>query len=424
MEGDFMNCKEFKEKISLYIDNKLTDKEAAEFEDHLNKCENCRIKLENTKNIIKIVKDTPLEKLPEGYCEKLNYKLMEEKAKNKWNWKRITAIAATFVVLIGATFIFSNLGMGGAKTSNDMGFMEEAAEEPAFNVDTPEEEPLIMESPGDYGEAEEAQQDDALREEMGFTASTDGEKNVGIASEDSNFRDRELKIIKTGSLEIETSFYDEYVEKIESIVRDNKGYIENMETYTNNYYYDSSNNKIKLRNGRFTIRIPNEAFQSVFDFLKGEGELIQESINENDVTKYYYEIDNKVKNLEVQEERLRELMSKAENVTEIMEIERELTRIRSEIDNLKMNLSDIDDRAAMSTIHLGVREIEDKGKIQPVDENVWSEAKESFTRSINRMINFSENTFISLVGFLPVLTLIIIVLFVVWIIIKKIFKKK
>jgi predicted nucleic acid-binding Zn-ribbon protein len=131
-----------------------------------------------------------------------------------------------------------------------------------------------------------------------------------------------------------------------------------------------------------------------------------------------------VKNLEAQEERLRELMSEAENVTEIMEIERELTRIRSEIDNLKMNLSDIDDRASMSTIHLGVREIEDEGRIQPVDENIWSEAKESFTRSINRMINFMENTFISFVGFIPVLAVLILAVFIVWIIIKKIFKKK
>ncbi len=408
-----MNCRECKEKISLYIDNELTDKEAAEFEEHLRVCDNCRVEFENTKYIIDTVNNMPLEKLPEGYCEKLHDKLIEKKSKNKWNWKRITAIAATFVVLIGATFIFSNLGLGGGKASNDMGFMEEAAEAP--------QEAPTMESPADY---EEAEQEDALREEMGFTAGSDGEKNVGIASEDTNYRDRELKIIKTGSLEVETSEYDNFVDNIESIVRDNNGYIENMETYTNNYYYDSSNNKIKLRTGRFTIRIPNEAFQSVFDYLKGEGELIQESINENDVTKHYYEIDNKVKNLEVQEERLRELMGQAENVTEIMEIERELTRIRSEIDNLKMNLSDIDDRASMSTIHLGLREIEDRGRIQPVDENIWSEAKESFTRSINRMINFIENSFISFVGFIPVLVVLILVLFIVWTIIKKIFKKK
>src|SRR6056297_1172527 len=414
MEGDFMNCKECKEKISLYIDNELTDKEAAEFEEHLKECDNCRVEFENTKSIVETVKNMPLEKLPEGYCEKLNNKLIEKKKiKNKWNWRRITAIAATFVVLIGAVFIFSNLDMGRGKTSNDMGFMEEAAEEePA----APAEGPVA-----DYGEVEYEQ---ALDDEMGFTGSEEESKDAGVASKEDNYRDRELKIIKTGSLEVETAKYDEYVDKIETIVSDNNGYIENMETYTHNYYYDNDNNRVKLRNGRFTIRIPNEAFQSVFDYLKDEGELIQETINVNDVTKQYYEIDNKVKNLEVQEERLRELMSKAENVTEIMEIERELTRIRNEIDNLKMNLSDIDDRASMSTIHLGVREIEDKGKIQPVDENVWSEAKESFTRSINRMINFSENTFISLVGFLPVLTLIIIVLFVVWIIIKKIFKKK
>src|SRR6056297_2315764 len=407
MEGDFMNCKEFEERISLYIDKKLTDKEAAEFEEHLNKCENCRINLENTKTIVEIVRDTPLEKLPEGYCEKLHYKLIEKKPKNRWNWKRITAIAASFVVLLGATFAFSNLGMGG-KSSDDMGFMEELAEEPGF----PKEAPVVeSEAPGFTSESsadyEEAEYDEALREEMGFSGTTDGNKNVGIASEDKNYRDKELKIIKTGTLEIETSEYDTYVEKIKSIVSDNNGYIENMETYTNNYYYDNNNNKVKLRNGRFTVRIPNEAFQSVFVYLKDEGELIQESINENDVTRNYYEIDNKVK-----------------NVTEIMQIENELSRIRSQIDNFKMNLSDIDNRASMSTIYLGVIEIEDKGRIQPVDENIWSEAKESFTRSINRMINFMENTFISFIGFLPVLILMIIILFIVWILVKKIFNKE
>ncbi len=408
-----MNCRECKEKISLYIDNELTDKEAAKFEEHLRECDNCRIEFENIKSIVETVNNMPLEKLPEGYCEKLHDKLIEKKSKNKWNWKRITAIAATFVVLLGATFIFSNLGLGGGKTSNDMGIMEEAAEAP--------QEAPTMESPADYGEAE---QDEALREEMGFNGAADGEKNVGIASEDTNYRNRELKIIKTGSLEVETSEYDKFVNNIESIVRDNNGYIENMETYTNNYYYDNNNDKVKLRNGRFTIRIPNEAFQSVFDYLKGEGELIQESINEDDVTRQYYEIDNKVKNLEVQEERLRELMDQAENVTEIMEIESELTRIRSEIDNLKMNLSDIDNRASMSTIHLSVREIKDETRIQPVDENIWSRAKENFTRSINRIINLLENSFISLIGFIPILLVILVAIYIIWIIVKKVFKKK
>jgi len=407
-----MNCRECKDKISLYIDKELTEKEALEFEEHLRECDDCRLEYESIKKIVESVNDMPLEKLPEGYCEKLDNKLKTRNKNKRWNWRRITAIAAAFVVLIGATYVFSNLGMGRGNTSNDMGFMEEAAEEPAFPAEAPREEEVAA----DY--------DTALNEEMGFAGTGDGEKNLGIASEDANYRDKELKIIKTGSLEIETSTYDEYVKKIESIVRDNKGYIENMETYTNNYYYDSNNNQVKLRNGRFTIRIPNEAFQSVFDFLKGEGELIQETINENDVTRHYYEIDNKVKNLEVQEERLRELMSKAENVTEIMEIERELTRIRNEIDNLKMNLSDIDDRASMSTIHLGIREIKDESKIQPVDGNIWYEAKENFTRTVNRIINFVENSFISFVGFIPVLLLITAVILLVWIVIKKVFKKK
>src|SRR6056297_1459051 len=161
MEGDFMNCRECKEKISLYIDNELTDKEAEEFEEHLKECDNCRVEFENTKYIIETVKNIPLEKLPEGYCEKLHDKLIENKSKNRWNWKRMTAIAATFVILLGATYIFSNAGLGGGKSSNDMGFMEEAAEEPAFPAE------------GQSVDYEEAEYDKALEEEMGFSGTGD-----------------------------------------------------------------------------------------------------------------------------------------------------------------------------------------------------------------------------------------------------------
>ncbi|HAE42246.1 MAG TPA: hypothetical protein DCG34_04915, partial [Clostridiales bacterium] len=204
------------------------------------------------------------------------------------------------------------------------------------------------------------------------------------------------------------------------------GFVEVSETYTNQYsYFDSGTNKrINLKNGFMRVLIPQELFYEGFNFFAENGEVVSKRTNEADMTKYFYDMENKVKNLEVQEERLRALFDRAENITEIMQIESELERVRSQIDSYTMELQDISYRANMATITIEIREIQGKDTIRPVDDNLWQRAKESFTQSINGLIDVFENLVVYAFAAIPVILIVLVIVIIMAFIIKKIRKNK
>jgi hypothetical protein len=172
------------------------------------------------------------------------------------------------------------------------------------------------------------------------------------------------------------------------------------------------------------VLIPQELFYEGFNFFAENGEVVSKRTNEADMTKYFYDMENKVKNLEVQEERLRALFDRAENITEIMQIESELERVRSQIDSYTMELQDISYRANMATITIEIREIQGKDTIRPVDDNLWQRAKESFTQSINGLIDVFENLVVYAFAAIPVILIVLVIVIIMAFIIKKIRKNK
>lgn len=51
-----MKCNEINDKLSLYIDNELSNEEMLQMEEHLQSCEKCQKELKNIKSIISITK--------------------------------------------------------------------------------------------------------------------------------------------------------------------------------------------------------------------------------------------------------------------------------------------------------------------------------------------------------------------------------
>ena len=172
------------------------------------------------------------------------------------------------------------------------------------------------------------------------------------------------------------------------------------------------------------IRIPQESFNEAVSYLEETAEIRRKNINEADVTKEYYEKDNKVKNLEIQEQHLRELFEKAATVEEMLQIENELRRIRTEIDELNISLADIDDRASMSTIDLEVEEVREVNFTLKSEKGVWERAKEGFISTINSIVRGIGNLIVNLVSSSPILIPAIVIFIILLLKIKKYWKKK
>jgi anti-sigma factor RsiW len=69
------SCADVRENISAYVDNELDINERISFEEHIKKCPECRIELEEMIRIISICSSIPMQPLPEGFKAELHEKL-------------------------------------------------------------------------------------------------------------------------------------------------------------------------------------------------------------------------------------------------------------------------------------------------------------------------------------------------------------
>ncbi len=425
-----MICKECRQKISLYLDNELTEEEKTEFENHVSECEDCRNELDKIKRIVKELNSIPMEELPEGYCKNLHMKLKEarpeeKKTKKRFGIRKMSAIAAALIIVLMVPVALNSGKMGMQKNETldsapaeySMEFAEEPSEPRAPDMEYGATDSNMAKSydDGDYATTDERE------------GNAEYDDKVAVTSNE-GYRDRELKIVKNGYVSIETEDYDLFISEIKGKVNFYGGYIEAFETYSNNYYYYDyeKGENINLKNGYMTVRVPQEMFNEAYGFITEEGDLVEvtsERTNETDMTKSYYDTESKVVNLEAQETRLRELLVMAENIPEIMQIENELTRVRNQIDGYRLNLSDIDYRSSMSTIHIEIREIYDNDKIKPVGDNLWERAKESFTRTVNNLIDALEGFVVFVFGFIPLLAVLLVAGLIIYLIVMAVTRK-
>lgn len=387
-----MNCIEFKELIQDYIDDEfdnstmLTSEVKKEFEQHMEACHACKAEFTAYQKMINSVHALKPEKLPQGYCKSLNTKLKSTRAevirKRNLNFTKYVGIAAAFILVVFVvSFALNNLGNYSNGTKDDIAMKEKSIAYEAKGVADSAQTP---EAPRDAGKSEEST----------------NQNNSFVASK----MLPQEKIIKSGNLYIETIEFDKLIESLSLEIKENNGYIENSEI---SIRHKVENKSYRLAN--FSLRIPQEVFDDIIKFIEEKSEVSRKNISENDVTKSYYDKQNVMTNLEIQENRLRELYGKAETITDILALENEIRRIRTEIDAYSIDLRSIDDRVSMATIQLSVIELEDKELNIKAEDGLWTRAKKGFIRTVNGLIDFIQSLIIWIISYILIIIPLVVV---------------
>jgi len=102
--------------------------------------------------------------------------------------------------------------------------------------------------------------------------------------------------------------------------------------------------------GYITVRVPADQLRSFVDELSGMGKVLRQAENEQDVTQEHVDLKARLVNLQATEARLREFFGKAKNVSEMLAIEQELTRVRGDIESMQAQIAYLERQAAMSTV--------------------------------------------------------------------------
>jgi len=151
----------------------------------------------------------------------------------------------------------------------------------------------------------------------------------------------EQKIIKESNLRYETQDLEATYQQIISSAKKNKAYVQSD---TEGKDYNSLYRTI-------TIRIPNANFDAFLaDVGKGVAYFDRKEISAKDVTAEFIDIKARLKAKKTLEERYLQLLTKATKVSEILEIEKELSTIREEIEAKEGQLKYLQNRVSLSTV--------------------------------------------------------------------------
>jgi hypothetical protein len=99
-----------------------------------------------------------------------------------------------------------------------------------------------------------------------------------------------------------------------------------------------------------TIRVPADRFQAVLEQIEGLGSVTDKNVKAEDVTDQFVDLEARLKNARTVEGRLRELLARAKDVKEALEVERELKRLGEEIERIEGRLQYLRKMVALSTV--------------------------------------------------------------------------
>jgi chromosome segregation ATPase len=173
-------------------------------------------------------------------------------------------------------------------------------------------------------------------------------------AESSSYAAQDRVVIQTGSLALKVP-----EGTLEGKMTSVRGFVSAVGgTYTGISYYETEADKSYY----VTVKVPPAKFDEFVNRLKGIGEIKSMDTSLEDVTEQYTDINTRISNLEIELGRLNSLYNRSENISDILAIEREVTRVQTDLDYYKQQKLDLERRSAMSTIQ--VRVYEEKPEVQ------------------------------------------------------------
>lgn len=219
------------------------------------------------------------------------------------------------------------------------------------------------------------------------------------------------KLIKKASVRLETKNADELIKKINSQIGSLKGYTESLSQSKYDEYLSIETN----------VCVPAEKLDEFLDFLEKSGTITSKNVVTADVTDDYTDTESQIKALETEEKALLGILEKCETVQDTMNVQERLTSVRGELESLKSQKKNYDQRIAYSEVLINISEVE---RVKKTPTSFGSQVSEKFSESLYNIGQFFRNLGVFVLGASPYFVIVAVVIVVAVIIIKKKRNKK
>lgn len=211
------------------------------------------------------------------------------------------------------------------------------------------------------------------------------------------------KIIYTAQVDLVTDDLNKVEAGLTALIRANKGYIADS---------DRTGSAGVTRRGTWRVRVPVERYDALVAGAVNLGELVSIRANSQDVSEEFFDLEARQAAKKVQETRLIKLLAEATGkLEEVLKVEHELGRIRSEIERMQGRLRVLDDQATLATVTVSASEIQ--GYVPPQAPTFGTRVGRTFAASVDALRQFGEGAVLFVVGIAPWLPLVCLAVLVV-----------
>jgi hypothetical protein len=153
------------------------------------------------------------------------------------------------------------------------------------------------------------------------------------------------KIVRTGYITLEVSNIGESMDAISRLASESEGYVISSNKNDNN---DNSS-------GTISIRVPAGKYDEIMGKLRKLAVKVpNEHSDSRDVTQEYTDLNAQLTNLQATEAQYLNLLNKANTVEDILKVQKELSNIRTQIDQIKGRIQYLDRTSDMSLIQISL----------------------------------------------------------------------
>jgi hypothetical protein len=198
----------------------------------------------------------------------------------------------------------------------------------------------------------------ASKPESGAEVASNGRAGVaqGVSGTAVPPEDFDRKIIKTAELGLSSEDVRDEAAAAQQVATRFGGTIISSQTYRsdNAVYAD------------LVLSVPSEHFEDALDELRGLGEEVTtDTVSGQDVTEEYVDLQSRERNLLAAEQSLLDLYNRADDVQDALSIQRELTAVRGQIEQVQGRMQYLKQSSDMSQISLNIQPVASPPKPPP-----------------------------------------------------------
>jgi hypothetical protein len=173
------------------------------------------------------------------------------------------------------------------------------------------------------------------------------------------------------------------------------------------------------RSASWRLRIPVSAFAEFVSEVAKLGEAVNNKTDSDDVTDKYFDFQVRLENKKVQVERLQKIIKdQTGKISELLEAERELGRVTTELEELKGTLKLWDNQIALTTVSVTMHERREY--VATAAPTFRHNISRTFVNSLESFIYFLQTLTLIAVALTPWLPLIALIVIACWLLIRRV----